>query len=150
MSDVSFTTRFLRADDLDAVVAIDQKVLGSSRRQYYETKFEKLFGTPDYLPVSFAAETEDGKLIGFVMAELYIGQYGISQEGATLDTIGVDPDYQKLGVGQTLINELLDHLRQLGVQKINTLVNWDDYQMIRFFSTNQFAPSRTINLEREL
>ncbi|WP_025323413.1 GNAT family N-acetyltransferase [Deferrisoma camini] len=150
MSDVSFTTRFLREDDLDAVVAIDQKVLGSSRRQYYETKFEKLFGTPDYLPVSFAAETAEGKLIGFVMAELYIGQYGISQEGATLDTIGVDPDYQKLGVGQTLINELLDHLRQLGVQKINTLVNWDDYQMIRFFSTNQFAPSRTINLEREL
>ncbi len=150
MSDVSFTTRFLREDDLDAVVAIDQKVLGTSRRQYYETKFEKLFGTPDYLPVSFAAETEDGKLIGFVMAELYIGQYGISQEGATLDTIGVDPDYQNLGVGQTLINELLDHLRQLGVQKINTLVNWDDYQMIRFFSTNRFAPSRTINLEREL
>ncbi|GAB4253683.1 GNAT family N-acetyltransferase [Deferrisoma sp.] len=150
MSETPFRIRFLEAKDLDAVVAIDEKVLGSPRREYYETKFEKLFGSPDYVPVSLAAETEDGKLIGFVMAELYIGQYGISQEGATLDTIGVDPDYQNLGVGQKLIDELIAHLRKLGVERINTLVNWDDSRLIRFFSANGFAPSRTINLERQI
>ena len=29
------------------------------------------------------------------MGELYMGEYGISQEGATLDTIGVDPNCQR-------------------------------------------------------
>ena len=84
------------------------------------------------------------------MGELYIGEYGISQEKATLDTIGVDPDYQHKGIGERLINEFMDHLRTLSVQKINTLVDWNDSKLIHFFSANQFSPSKTINLERSL
>jgi hypothetical protein len=33
------------------------------------------------------AETEDGTMVGFVMGENYMGEYGIFQEEATLDTI---------------------------------------------------------------
>jgi N-acetylglutamate synthase-like GNAT family acetyltransferase len=65
-------------------------------------------------------------------------------------TIGVDPDYQHKGIGEQLINEFMDHLRTVGVQKINTLVDWNDSKLIHFFSANQFIPSRTINLERSL
>ncbi len=149
MSEVPVRIRLMRADDIDAIVAIDEKVLNTSRREYYETKFERLFGSSDYVPTSLVAETDDGRVVGFIMGELYVGQYGIS-EGATLDTIGVDPDYQDKGVGQRLLNEFLDHLRTLGVEKVNTLVDWTDAQLIRFFSANGFAPSRTINLERAL
>ena len=49
-----------------------------------------------------------------------------------------------------LMDEFIDHLRQIGVTKINTLVNWNDAQLIHFFSANQFIPSRTINLERKI
>ena len=112
-------------------------------------KFEKLFGSRDYLPVSFVAEREDGTVVGFVMGELYVGQYGI-QEEATLDTIGVDPDYQNKGIGKRLLDEFIDHLRDLGVKKLYTLVNWNAPELIRFFSANQFSPSKTINLQREL
>jgi hypothetical protein len=41
-------------------------------------------------------------------------------------------------------------LRQIGVNKINTLVDWNDARLIKFFSANQFSPSRTINLERSI
>jgi hypothetical protein len=44
----------------------------------------------------------------------------------------------------------VDHLRKVGVQKINTLVDWNDSKLIHFFSANQFSPSKTINLERRL
>jgi ribosomal protein S18 acetylase RimI-like enzyme len=84
------------------------------------------------------------------MGELFMGEYGIFQEEATLDTIGVDPAYQHKGIGEQLINEFMDHLRKLGVQKINTLVDWNDTKLIHFFSANQFSPSKTINLERRL
>ena len=93
---------------------------------------------------------EDGTVLGFVMGELYMGEYGIFQEAATLDTIGVDPYYQHQGIGGQLINEFVDHLRKIGVQKINTLVDWNDSKLIHFFSGNQFSPSKTINLERSL
>jgi ribosomal protein S18 acetylase RimI-like enzyme len=140
----------MQADDFDAVVGIDAKVLKASRPDYYKLKFEKLFQSKDYLPTSLVAEGEDGTVVGFVMGELYIGEYGISRERATLDTIGVDPSCQHTGIGKQLINEFMDHLKTLGVQKINTLVDWNDSKLIHFFSANQFSPSRTINLERSL
>jgi len=150
MNESTIKIRLMKAEDFDAVVAIDQKVLKATRPEYYETKFEKLFKSSDYLPTSLVAEAEDGAVVGFVMGVLYMGEYGIYQEEATLDTIGVDPDYQHLGIGKRLINEFLDHLKKLGVQKINTLVDWNDSKLIHFFSANQFNPSRSINLERSL
>ncbi|MFP4088133.1 MAG: GNAT family N-acetyltransferase [Desulfobacteraceae bacterium] len=149
MHEQTVTIRLMEAGDFDAVVEIDGKILKTSRPEYYEQKFEKLFQSKDYLPVSLVAEA-DGKVVGFVMGELYLGEYGIFQEEATLDTIGVDPDYRHQGVGEQLINEFVAHLRDVGVQKINTLVAWNDTNLIRFFSANRFSPSNTMNLERTL
>ncbi len=150
MNESTIKIRLMQAEDFDAVVGIDAKVLKTSRPEYYEMKFEKLFRSKDYLPASLVAEEEDGTVVGFVMGELFMGEYGIFQEEATLDTIGVDPAYQHKGIGEQLINEFMDHLRKLGVQKINTLVDWNDSKLIHFFSVNQFSPSKTINLERRL
>ena len=149
MTGTEFNIRLMKADDFDAVVAIDEKVLKSSRHDYYEMKFEKLFESTDYLPTSLVAESQDGTVVGFVMGVLFMGEYGIFQEEASLDTIGVDPDFQKKGVGKLLIDEFVEHLKTLGVQKINTLVDKNDSTLMNFFSANQFQPSRSINLERK-
>jgi ribosomal protein S18 acetylase RimI-like enzyme len=150
MNESTIRIRLMKPEDFDAVVEIDGKVLKASRPQYYEMKFEKLFKSKDYLPTSLVAEDENGTVVGFVMGELYMGEYGIFREEATLDTIGVDPDYQHRGIGKQLINEFFDHLKRLDVQKINTLVNWNDSRLIHFFSSNHFSPSKSINLERSL
>ncbi|MBW2022444.1 MAG: N-acetyltransferase [Deltaproteobacteria bacterium] len=150
MNEGTIKIRLMREEDFDAIVAIDEKILGKSRKEYYEAKFEKLFGSKDYVPASLVAEKDDGTVVGFVMGELYIGEYGIFQEEATLDTIGVDPDYQNMGIGRRLIDEFVDHLRDMGVKNIYTLVDWNDSEMIRFFSSNKFSPSKTINLERTI
>jgi predicted N-acetyltransferase YhbS len=150
MTESTIKIRLMQADDFNAVVEIDKRVLKASRPEYYDMKFKKLFDSNDYLPASLVAEDENGTVVGFVMGEIYMGEYGIFQEAATLDTIGVDPAYQHKGVGEQLINEFMDHLRKLGVQKINTLVDWNDSKLIHFFSANKFSPSKTINLERIL
>ncbi|UCF94530.1 MAG: GNAT family N-acetyltransferase [Desulfobacterales bacterium] len=150
MNASSIKIRLMKADDFDAVVGIDAQLIQASRPEYYKMKFEKLFRSKDYLPASLVAEQEDGTVVGFVMGEIYMGEYGIFQEEATLDTIGVDPSYQHQGIGKQLMNEFMDHLRNVGVQKINTLVAWNNSKLIHFFSANQFSPSKTINLERSL
>jgi predicted N-acetyltransferase YhbS len=143
--------RLMKAEDFNSVLEIDEKVLNASRREYYELKFERLFESREYLPTSLVAEKEDGTVVGFIMGELYMGEYGISQEGATLDTIVVDPLYQDKGIGELLMNEFIDHLKDLDVQKINTLVDKKDSKLMQFFSTNRFIPSKTvINLERSI
>ena len=150
MNESTIKIRLMKADDFNAVVGIDEKVLKNRRMEYYKIKFEKFVESKDYLPASLVAAKEDGTVVGFVMGEIFIGEYGIFQEEATLDTIGVDPSYQHRGIGEQLLNEFVDHLRSLRVQKINTLVNWNDSRLIHFFSANQFSPSKTINLERNL
>ena len=150
MNENTIKIRLMKAEDFDAVVGIDEKVLKASRPEYYEMKFDKLFKSKDYLPTSLVAEEQDGIVVGFVMGELYMGEYGISLKEAKLDTIGIDPDYQHKGIGKQLMNEFMKHLKKLEVKKINTLVDWNDSRLIHFFSANQFGPSRTINLERSL
>ena len=150
MNESTIKIRLMKTDDFDAVVGIDEKVLKVSRPEYYEMKFEKLFKSKDYLPTSLVAEEADGTVVGFVIGALYMGEFGIFKEEASLDTIGVDPDSQHKGVGERLINEFMEHLRKLGVRKVNTLVDWNDSKLIQFFSANGFSPSTTINLERSI
>ncbi len=149
MNESAVKIRLMKAEDFDAIVRIDEKVLKTRRPEYYKMKFEKLVQSKDYVPTSLVAEAE-GTVVGFVMGELYIGEYGISEDRATLDTIGVDPDFQRKGIGHILIREFMDHLKRLGIQKVNTLVDWYDGNLMKFFGANRFSPSLTINLERRL
>jgi len=137
--------------DYNAVIYIDKKVLGVSRTEYYEQKFELLFKSGEYLPTSLVAQTDKGNVVGFIIGELYIGDFGISRESASIDTVGVDPDYQRLGIGRKLMDEFIDHLKKLGVKKINTLVEKNDQHLMAYFNANRFQPSRAvINLERTI
>jgi len=145
----SIKIRLMQTDDFAAVTRIDEKVLKTSRPEYYTLKFEELVQSTERLPTSLVAEQEDGTLVGFVMGELLIGEFGISKE-AVLDTIGVDPDCQQKGIGKQLLKEFMDHCKALGARKICTLVDSNDSKMMHFFTSNQFGPSKTINLERTL
>ena len=141
--------RLLNQKDFKAVVIIDEKVFGHARPEYYETKFARALDEKNRIPLSLVAEVE-GKVVGFLMCELFVGEYGIPVTTATLDTIGIDPDFQGQGIARQLMNELIGHLRKAGVKKINTLTDWNDWQLIRFFSASGFGPAKTINLELNL
>lgn len=149
MGKIEFTVRLMEPYDYDAVVAIDGKVLGERRPDYYEMKFDKLVLSADSLPTSLVAEDEKGNLVGFVMGELYVGEYGL-QEAATLDTIGVDPAWQKQGVGNVLLDEFVKHVKAIGARKVITLVHPDEQKLLRFFEGNRFTPSETVSLERSI
>jgi hypothetical protein len=45
MNKSAIKIRLMKADDFDAVVKIDEKILKTSRPEYYEVKFEKLHKT---------------------------------------------------------------------------------------------------------
>lgn len=141
--------RPLQRDDFKAVVEIDKKLFKQDRTHYYETRFARALDKKDQLVLSLVAEA-DREVVGFVMSELFTGQYGIPLTAATLDTIGVDPEFQGMGIGRELITAFVSRLRRAGVKQINTLVGWNDWQLIRFFNSNGFAPAKTINLELKI
>ena len=79
MTQRTIIIRLMKAADFDAVVEIDGKVLDAPRPEYYTMKFEKLFESKEYVPASLVAEAEGGKVVGFVMGEIYMGEYGCEQ-----------------------------------------------------------------------
>jgi len=149
MRNATLEIRPLHQQDFDAVVAIDENVFSHSRPEYYEAKFTRALNQKDHLVTSFVAET-DGRVVGFIMSELFVGEYGIPDTTAQLDTIGVDPDYQGKGVSLQLMETFISHLRKAGVEKVSTLVDWNDWQLTRFFSKIGFEPAKKINLELKL
>lgn len=140
--------RPLREEDLEDLIAIDREITGKRRDEYYKRKFSEIFGS-GRLSVSLVAEIE-GKVVGFLIGQVYEGEYGIPEDTAYIDTIGVLPQYSKVGVGTMLLEQFVSNLKVCGVKRIYTLVNFGDGRLIKFFSGHGFVPSKRINLELEV
>ncbi len=143
---VNVTVRVMRPDDLDAIVAIDEKITGEARSEYYRHKLDatNLHDAP--INASLVAEA-DGKVVGFLMGTLFSGEFGIPENSAVVDTLGVDPQYQDHGVGSTLFDQFRTNMKAAGVEKIYTLVDWKDFGLLKFFGHMGFGPSQRLSLE---
>ena len=138
--------RPLRMKDLDAVAAIDYELLGKKRREHWESKLEKseTSGVP-----SLAAE-KDGKVIGFILGSASGWEYGIPENIAWIDTLGVTKEYQKKGVARLLFKEMFSMFKKVGVDTIYVFVNWKDWDLLQFFDRMGFKRGDMINLELKI
>lgn len=142
------TVRRLRPADLDRVVALDAMVTGHERRGYFVHKLkENMLDTS--VQVSLGAEA-DGILVGFLLARVWTGEFGLTDPVAVLDTIGVQPTFQHHGVGEALMTQLAMNLRGLNVATLRTEIAWDDFGMLRFFHHRGFRPAPRVCLDLDL
>jgi ribosomal protein S18 acetylase RimI-like enzyme len=149
--------RSLNEDDLDAVVEIDRKVLGKTRRDYWRRKI----GYADIYPRPALVAEIGGKVVGFILGYVSGWEFGVPDTVGWIDTIGVDPDYQNRGVGKTLFKNLIENFRHTGkeerpeakeskiegVNVVYTLVRWNDWSLLRFFDEMGFRKGDMISLE---
>jgi len=142
--------RVMRESDLAPVTEIDYKVFGKRRPEYYERKIaEVLDQDSGRLVTSLVAEV-GGKVAGFVMGSVYLGEFGIPETIAYLDTIGVNPDFQRKGIAGYLLDEFNTTVQKAGATKVHTLVNWTDADLLSFFASRGFGASNTFNLKLDL
>lgn len=146
MPDQKRVVRVLKKEDLNAIVEIDAASSKENRREYYERKVEAILNPKHNINSSLVCEI-DGRVVGFVMGDIYFGEFGIPETTATIDTLGVDPNAQNRGVASELLDQFMMNMKVAGVNKVYTLVNWDDFALEKFFSRQRFSPSKRINLE---
>ncbi len=140
--------RPLTIDDLDAIVEIDRKILGKSRQEYWRTKIE--LPNPRYPQSRLGAEL-DGKIVGFIVGEVSGWEFGVPDTIGWISTIGVDPAYQNKGVARILSEEYIKNLKSIGVSIVYTLVNWNDWDLLKFFRAMGFTRGGDmINLELKI
>jgi ribosomal protein S18 acetylase RimI-like enzyme len=142
--------RVMRESDVEPVTEIDYRVFGKKRPDYYRRKIaEVLDEESGRLVTSLIAEVGN-QVAGFIMGSVYLGEFGIPETIASIDTIGVDPAYQRQGIAGYLLEEFKTTVNKAGVRKVHTLVNWTDTDLLGFFANMGFVASNTLNLKLEL
>jgi ribosomal protein S18 acetylase RimI-like enzyme len=140
--------RPLAMRDLDAIVEIDRKVLGKARTDYWENKIE-LSNT--HYPLSCLVAEMDGKVVGVILGEVSGWEFGIPDTIGWVSTIGVDPAYQHQGIAERLTQDFVKNVKSVGVNILYTLVNWNDWDLLKFFRAMGFARGgEMINLELKI
>ena len=127
-------------------MAIDAFASKEPRQEYYDRKIAGILNKNANINTSIVCEI-DGKVVGFVMGYVFFGEFGITDATATIDTLGVHPDFRKHGVAAEMLDTFMMNMKAAGVKKVYTLVNWDDFALEKFFTANKFVPSKRINYE---
>ena len=142
--------RVMRGSDLGPVTEIDYRVFGQRRPDYYERKIAEVLNEESGRLVTSLVAEVGSKVAGFVMGSVYLGEFGIPESIAYIDTIGVDPDFQRQGVAGYLLDEFKTTVDKAGATKVHTLVNWADTDLLGFFANRGFGASNTLNLKLDL
>jgi len=140
--------RVMGEADLDAITSIDAIHFGTERPDYYK---EKLHAATKGAGINTSLVAEiDGTVVGFIMGQLYTGEFGIPESTANLDTIGVHPMVGGKGVAGKLLEQFCQQMSKLGVSTVHTLVDWNDKNLMLFFHRTGFVPSKRLSLELNL
>ena len=138
--------RNLARQDIEAVVKIDEKITGRHHEAYWTGKISKyLSGEPG---ACLAAETE-GRIVGFILGDIRGWEYAIPVCG-WLDILGVDIEYQGMGIGKKLIDALFAYFKDSGIENVVTMVNWNEADLIDYFRSNGFERGEYINMIKKL
>ena len=140
--------RPLRAADFERMVEIDKAITDRGRRGFYEKRFSASSSNPQDF-VGLAAE-RDGKVLGFVLAHLLSGEFGVTAPVGVLDAIGVDPAARGFCVGQRLLGGLEQTLTDRGVTEVRTEANWTEHSLVSFFATAGFRLAPRLVLDRSI
>ena len=138
--------RAMTERDLRALTAIDRRITGRDRSDYFRTRLDEAVHESD-IRVSLVAEC-DGVPAGFIMARVDFGEFGRMAPTAVMDTVGVDPDYRDRGVGRALLSQLLVNLTTLRVERIRTEIDWRDRELQGFLDRCGFHPSQELGFDR--
>jgi GNAT superfamily N-acetyltransferase len=90
-------------------------------------------------------------------------EFGVPDTIGWIDTLGVDPEYQRQGIGRALFNALIENFKRSGqevtiqskedgeniegVNIVYTLANWNDWDLMQFYSAMGFKKGEMLNLK---
>jgi ribosomal protein S18 acetylase RimI-like enzyme len=144
----SVPVRCLKAEDLADVVRIDRKITGRDQTGTYRRKFDEALHE-SAIRVSLVAEIEQ-RPVGFIMARVDFGGFGQTEPVAVMDTIGVDPGFSNQAVGKALLSQLLANLAALRVERVETQVARENFDLLRFFYRCGFGPSQNLAFHKHI
>ncbi len=138
--------RPLRAEDLDASVALDGRTGGRPRAGYFEKRLAAALRKPKgHLQIAL---TSGQGLVGFLLARIAGGEYGRPEDVVVLEALGVEPTAQHAGLGQLMLAELERLAGARNIREVVTQDDWRNHSMLKFLASARFELAPRTVLER--
>lgn len=134
--------RQAQASDLPAISALDRRLTGSDKPQYWQD----MLGPDRHFLV---AETQDGRLAGFVAGEVRAWEFGQPAAGWVF-AIQIEPELRLRGVGTRLFEALVARFKAEGVTRVRTLVDRRDHLILSFFRAQGMVAGPSLQLDKDL
>jgi ribosomal protein S18 acetylase RimI-like enzyme len=141
------TIRPLADVDIDAITRIDEKVTGRYRPDFWESRV--LYYLRRDPEASRVAEL-GGKVVGFMLADLRGGEFGLEETSGWIERFGVDPAMRGKGIGRKLFDALVEHFKGAGAHTLRTFVDTGQAETATFLKAVGFGPSALTALEKSL
>jgi ribosomal protein S18 acetylase RimI-like enzyme len=138
------TIRRATAADLAAAGTLAAES-GPSQSRYLAAKLAAANTRPD--KNLFIVAELDGAVAGVVVGSLFGGEFGIEETRGVIDFLAVKASRQHHGIGSAIFTHLLERVNRLGVPRMETLVRWNNWPLLRFFEYVGFRPSTRLSLE---
>jgi len=144
----------LSLDNIKDIVRIEKRIEGKlgiineERMEYLKEATRYNIERSDPM-MSLGAELDEN-IVGFIIGEIRIWEFGIGEKTGWIRILGVDPDFQRLGIGRKLGEALLEHFERRGIKRVRTMAEWYTGDLISFFKSLGFNMLNMIPLEKEL
>jgi len=145
--------RRAQAADVGAVVALDERVTGLNKREYWEDSFKR-YGpgrrSDGFFLVADALDCKPGQpILGFIIGEIRAWEFGSAPCGWVI-ALSVEPELRLQGVGEALFETISAEFKKSGVRKMRTMVAHDNRLHLMFFRGEGMMAGPYIQLEKDL
>lgn len=140
--------RAVRRSDVDAVSAIDARVTGIEKRDYFHSLYQR-YADAVATGQHFLVATRHDEVIGFVIGEVRDWEFGSAPCGWVF-AIDVRPDDRLGGTATQLLNTICQAFRAAGVSKVRTLLARENTLILSFFRSQGMMIAPFIPLEMDL
>jgi ribosomal protein S18 acetylase RimI-like enzyme len=139
--------RDLRAEDLSAIVTIEDLTTGVARRDYWKKRMEISEAIRPHW-TSLVAEM-DNRVVGFIFGRAGELEFGLAGSVAWIEIIGVHPAYRRKGVAAQLMDHFISSARDHGIRTFSTLVRDGNDEMEDFFTKLGFVQGKMLHFQKE-
>lgn len=139
--------RNLRKEDLSAIVDLEDRGTGVSRRTYWEKRIDLSEAVRPHW-ASLVAEV-DNRVVGFVFGRTGELEFGLPGTVAWIEIIGVDPAYRRQGIASELIQHFISSAEDHAIHTVFTLVSKGNADMQQFFTHLGFVPGQMLHFQKE-
>ena len=141
------TIRPLSDVDIDAITRIDEKLTGRYRPDFWEQRVAYYLRRD---PEASRVAEQAGQVVGFMLADLRGGEFGLEETSGWIERFGVDPAARGKGIGRRLFDALAEYFRASGARTLRTFVDSRQAENVKFLEAVGFGPGALTALEQKL